>query len=119
MLPVRLDPMQTQCMQKRRKALHDAQNEDREREPDAKHNKHREGPENAGRAVGEHAFESHAPQHLTELGMCEGEGPKAKVGGRVGNAAKAELDGVNNLMNGNLAKLEALGRHGQLLKRSP
>jgi hypothetical protein len=113
MFSVRLDPMQTHCMQKRRKALHDTQDKDREREPDTKHNKHSDGPENAGRSVGEHTLKSHAPQDLTELGMRKGEGPKTKVGGRVGNAAKAELDSVNDLVDGNLAKLEALERHVQ------
>lgn len=40
------------------------------------------------------------------LTVCQGQGPETKVGCRVGNATKAELDGVNSGVDKYLAEFE-------------
>jgi len=41
--------------------------------------------------------EHHLPKDLRQLSVGQRQGPQAKVGGRVGHCAQAELDGVNGL----------------------
>jgi len=108
MLPIGLNPMQPQGVQERRKTLHDTKNKDRQGEPNTEHEKDSDRAKDAGRPVGKHTFQSHTPQHLTELGVSEGESPKTEIGGSVRDTAETELDGMNDLVDGNLAKFEAL-----------
>ena len=54
---------------------------------------------------GEANFHDHHPEHLAELGVCQGEGPEAEVGGRVGHTAQGELYRVDGLVDEHLTKV--------------
>jgi hypothetical protein len=105
-LAVRLNPVQPQRMQERRKALHETQNPDRQPEPRAAHDGERDPPED-GRGV-EEPLENHIPKHLGELRVRERERPEPEVGGGVRDAPEAELDGVDDLVDDHLAEVVLL-----------
>lgn len=108
MLPVRLHPVQTQRMQERGQTLHNTQDEDREGEPHAEHHKDGNCSKHPSARIRENTFEGHTPKHLAELGMSEGESPETEVGSSVGDTTEAELNRMDDLMDRDLAKLEAL-----------
>jgi hypothetical protein len=52
--------------------------------------------------------ESHIPQNFGELGMCERKRPETEVRRGVRDASKAELDGMDHLVDHNLAEIVML-----------
>lgn len=53
---------------------------------------------------GDSGDEDAPPEHGGELGVRQGQGPEAEVGGSVGDGAKDELDGFNALVHKQLAE---------------
>ena len=45
--------------------------------------------------------------------MCKAERPQSEVGGRVGNGAKDEFDGLNELMDEDLGEVVVFGLRGE------
>lgn len=86
-----LDPVETERVQERRQALHDAQDGEREDKPHGEHDDEEQRRADAG--VGglgrERALERHAVQDLGQLGVRERQRPESQVRGRVGDAAWA------------------------------
>ena len=102
-LAVRLNPMQPQRMQERRKTLHQTQNAQRQPEPRGTDEDANDNPDDAGHVLDN--SDRHVPENLGQLGVCEGESPETEIGGRVGDTAEAELDGVNDLMDHDLREI--------------
>ena len=97
MLAVRLDPVQTKGMQERRQALHQTQNAQCQAEPRRTNEYTDDDPHDA-----RHILDNgncHVPQHFGQLSMCEGQCPETEVRRRVGDTPKAELDGVDDLVD--------------------
>ena len=70
--------MQTECVQERRQALHNAKDEHSQLEP---HKEQETEPENGAdpACITEPASECHIPEHLGELRVRERERPKTEV----------------------------------------
>ena len=92
MLTHGLNPVQTQRVQHSTCALHDTENHNGEREPEAEDEDHEDGANNAG--VGEGVLHSHFPEHDGQTLMGEGQGPETKIGGCVGDAVETEFWGL-------------------------
>ena len=93
-------------MEEGREALHDTENGNREHEPEGKGDDSGHDAHDARHA--KHILDCHVPEHLRELRMCERECPKTEVRRRVGDAAEAELDCVDDLVDDHFADLERL-----------
>lgn len=102
MLAHGLDPVQTQRVQHGRRALHDDQDGDGEKEPHGEEDE--DGEDAEGTLHGEGVVERHVPEHDGELLMGEGEGPEAEVGGGVGDAVETELCAVTLVLEQRDAK---------------
>lgn len=48
----------------------------------------------------------HSPKHFRQLGVRQRQSPQTKVGSSVGDTTQAEFDGMNDLMDSNVAKVE-------------
>jgi hypothetical protein len=86
--------------------LHDAKDEHRARKP------HQEDKCQSGLAKQalepEYTREGHVPEHLGELCVSKRERPETQVRSRVRDAAEAELDRMNHLVDYHLTKIVLL-----------
>jgi len=100
--------MQPQRMQKRRQPLHHTQNSQRQDKPHPKHPHRENDPDHPGHP--ERSLQGHVIKHFGELGVREREGPESEVGGRVGDTAEAEFDGMDDLVDDDVAHLKGLAK---------
>mmetsp|Transcript_3507 Transcript_3507/g.5329 ORF Transcript_3507/g.5329 Transcript_3507/m.5329 type:complete len:687 (-) Transcript_3507:294-2354(-) len=100
-LVLELNPVETKGVEEGREGFHEKEDTDSEASPDGPSDE--DGKE---ATLLEHEDHDTLPEDLRQLGVGQTEGPETKVGGSVGDASEDVLDGVDDLVDEDLAKVK-------------
>ena len=101
-LGLKLHPVESEGVKEGRESLHQTEDADCQHGPESKDNIQSHRP----RVILEAECDphDHTPQYLGQLGVGQGQSPQSEVGGSVRHRAKHVLDGVDALVDHDLAE---------------
>lgn len=91
-------------MKEGREALHDDKDRNGKRKPSSKHQSKERYAHSTFKV--EYLRDCHRPEYFGQLSVGERKSPQSEVGSGIGDASKAELNSMNDLVHGNLPEVE-------------